>query len=57
MNKQQQIDAFLSQPVKIGDYIHFQGNGNGSQREGHWGHAGRSGYLAKVDCNCVPNKD
>ena len=31
MNKQDQIDLFLSQPIKVGDVIKFTGDGNGSQ--------------------------
>lgn len=35
MNKQQQIEAYLAEPLKVGDEIIFTGDGNGSQNKSH----------------------
>lgn len=39
MNKQEQINQFLSDPIEVGHYVRFQGDGNGSQNPSFWGYS------------------
>ncbi len=49
MNKKQQIELFLSQPIKVGDVIRFTGDGNGSQDKTR----GCYGEVTKVEGDTI----